>query len=319
MDDHMSAAKKGCNRAIKLANGIINIIVLLMFLLFIAFGSYAIWDSAVITESATAARYERYKPSQEDSDSVSFEELQRINPDVFGWLTVYGTLIDYPLLQGEDNAKYISTSPEGQYSMTGAIFLDCSNSRDFQDFNSIIYGHNMVPQVMFGSIKNFKEKNFFDTHKYGNLYFQGENHGIEIFGILVADAYAGSIYSPGLKNIDEKETYLNTLFEKSLVYRDIGVTVTDRIVLLSTCSTEGTNERDILVGRITEETYENEFNVIEEEKEVTNIDSQDESNIQNMINYWRWLIVGILILLITLYRMRHRRSDKQKKGPDKNG
>ncbi|MEF9839352.1 MAG: class B sortase [Lachnospiraceae bacterium] len=306
----MSVTKKVSHRAIKLANTIINYTVLMILLLFITFGSYAIWDSTTITEGATAAKYEIYKPSMENQ--LSFGELQAINPEVFGWLSVYGTMIDYPLVQGEDNAKYINTSVECTYSMTGAIFLDYSNNRSFLDFNSIIYGHNMVPQVMFGSIKSFKDPQFFESHKYGNLYFDGKDHGIELFAIIVADAYDGAIYTSGLTDETMKQVYLDTLKGKSLLYRDINITSNDRIVLLSTCSTESTNARDILVGRITNEVFNDEFQVTEE-KVVTGIDGKDGRSIWRIIQ--GCLIIGLplFILIVILYRTKCRRR-KRKKG-----
>ncbi|MCG4817374.1 class B sortase, partial [Collinsella aerofaciens] len=74
---------------------------------------------------------------------LSFEQLKELNPEVFGWLTVYGTNIDYPVTQGKDNWKYVNTNALGEYSLSGAIFLDYTNRKDFQDFNSILYGHHM--------------------------------------------------------------------------------------------------------------------------------------------------------------------------------
>lgn len=310
----MSVAKVITHKVIKLVNTTINYAVLMILLLFVAFGSYAIWDSTTITEGATAARYEIYKPSAENP--LSFEELQAINPEVFGWLSVYGTMIDYPLVQGTNNAKYISTSAEGTYSMTGAIFLDYSNNQSFLDFNSIIYGHNMVPQVMFGSIKEFKNPKFFESHKYGNLYFDGKDHGIEVFAIVVADAYDGTIYTPGLTDEATRQVYLDTLKGKSLLYRDIDVTIHDRIVLLSTCSTEATNARDILVGRITDETFNDEFQVAEGEKTVTGIDGESSQSTWKIIQGCLIVTLLLIILIAILYRIRCRRREKQEKGSD---
>ena len=86
---------------------------------------------------------------------ISFEELQKINPEVFGWLNIPDTHIDYPLVQAEGNSKYVNTDVKGNFSLSGSIFLDCRNHKDFSDCNHIIYGHHMQKDAMFGELERF--------------------------------------------------------------------------------------------------------------------------------------------------------------------
>ena len=155
----------------------------------------------------------------------------------------------YPITQGSDNMKYVSTNAEGRYSLSGSVFLDYRNSSDFSDFNSIIYGHNMDKKTMFGEIGFFEEEKYFDSHEYGNLYFDGADHGVEFFAFIHTDAYNSNIFWPNVPE-DIRQEYLNWLLEEALHFRDIGVSTQDRLVLLATCSPSTTNGRDILVGRI---------------------------------------------------------------------
>ena len=231
--------------------------LLTIILLLLAFAGYALWDSNQIYEAADKSHYETYKPSVLD-EGKSFKELQDINPEVFAWLNVYGTNIDYPVTQGENNMKYVNTNAEGQYSLSGAIFLDYRNSKDFSDFNSIIYGHHMEKHTMFGDLDIFLEKEGFDSHRYGNLYFDGKDHGIEFFAFLIVDAYDYTVFRPNVGD-HERQAYLEGLLEKSVYFRDIGISATDRLVMLSTCSVDATNGRDILVGRITDEVFVDSF------------------------------------------------------------
>jgi sortase B len=159
--------------------------------------------------------------------------------------------------QGKDNMKYVDTNAEGQYSLSGSIFLNSYNSSDFSDFNSILYGHHMVKKVMFGEIEYFSEQGMFDSHRYGNLYFDGKDHGIEFFAFFHADAYDSSVFSPNVKG-EHREAYLDGMLAKATNIRDIGVTIEDRIVLLTTCSSSSTNGRDILAGRVTDEVFEDQ-------------------------------------------------------------
>jgi len=170
----VNKAERVGRKAVKAANGIINSTVLTIIILLVSFASYAMWDSGQVYNAASAARYEVYKPGAEDGGK-SFGELQAVNPEVCSWLTVYGTNIDYPVTQGEDNMKYVNTNAEGGYSLSGSIFLDSGNSRDFSDFNSIIFGHHMEKQTMFGEIGLFSDKGYFDARPYGNLYYAGRH------------------------------------------------------------------------------------------------------------------------------------------------
>ncbi|NCB93906.1 MAG: class B sortase [Clostridia bacterium] len=294
-------------KIIKLADSTVNCTVLVTFLLLFVFGVYALWDTQQITRLADASQYEEYKPQE---DSLSFEELQRINPEVFGWLTVYGTNIDYPLVQAENDDKYINTNAEGNYSLSGSIFLSYQNKKDFTDFNSIIYGHHMEKHVMFGDIGNFKQENHFNKYKYGNIFYDGKEHGLEFFAFLEVDAYDGSIYAPPIKNDEDKKILLDNIREKATHYREIGnLGIEDHLVLLSTCTSESTNGRHILVGRITENTFQNSFGKESDTKQKWNIDGQSILKILKNIPIWVWILSGIILILSVLLRVLNTKKN----------
>jgi len=244
-------------KTIKIINKVVSNVLLVVIVALVAFAIYALWDSNQIYKEADKSNYAIYKP-MDDDEGMSFRELQAINPEVIAWLEVYGTNIDYPVTQGEDNTKYVNTNALGVYSLSGAIFLDAENSRDFSDFNSILYGHHMEKNMMFGELGKFSDKSMFDSHKYGRLYFERKDNGIEFFAFVHADAYDMSVFMP---NISEKERqrYLENLFEKATHKRDVKVTVEDRLVLLTTCSADSTNGRDVFIGRITEDVFDDPF------------------------------------------------------------
>ena len=243
-------------KAIKAIDEGITYMVTVFVILLIAFSVYALWDSRQIHHEADKSHYEIYKPTAADQGK-SFKELQALNAEVIAWLSVYGTNISYPVTQGPDNMKYVSTNAEGLYSLSGSIFLNSENSRDFTDFNSILYGHHMAKKAMFGEIENFSERGVFYSHRYGNLYFNEKDHGLEFFAFIHTDAYDGAVFTPNVKG-EERQTYLDGLLTKATLTRDIGVTAEDRIILLSTCSSSSTNGRDILAGRITDGIFDNE-------------------------------------------------------------
>ena len=241
-------------KAVRATKSTVNYMALIVIVLLVAYAGYALWDSNQVHQAADKSNYAVYKPTVANRGKT-FKELQALNSETFAWLSVYGTNIDYPVTQGQDNTKYVSTNAEGLYSLSGSIFLDCNNSRDFSDFNSILYGHHMAKKAMFGELESFSEKSAFESHRYGKLYFNEKEHGIEFFAFVHADAYDSKVFTPNVQ-ADDCLVYLDGLLAKAIYTRDIVVTGEDHIILLSTCSSSSTNGRDILVGRLTDEVYD---------------------------------------------------------------
>jgi len=291
----MRVAAGIARKAIRKANGIVDTAVLIAALLLVVVGCYAMWDSKQVTRAASAANYEIYKPTAGTGEH-SFEALRAMNPEVFGWLTVYGTHIDYPVAQGPDNMKYVNTNAKGQYSLSGAIFLDSRCDRDFSGFFSILYGHHMEKNAMFGEIGLFAEKGYFDARKYGMIHYDGQDRGLEFFAFVHTDAYDGAVFKPYIAGREARQAYLDMLLRAAMHTRDIRITADDRIVLLSTCSSSSTNGRDILVGRITDTTWEDTFK--------TDNTDKDGNLSADALSLWAqapvWAKIAILLLPLAL-------------------
>ena len=305
---------------VKMLNSTVNLAVLILLLLLLVFGSYSMWDSRQVYQAAEANQYAAYKPTTETTES--FADLQAINSEVIAWLTIYGTNIDYPVAQAEDNSKYINTDIKGQYSLSGALFLDYLNAPDFSDFNSIIYGHHMDKQVMFGGIEYFGEKAYFDERPFGNLFHSGKEHGLEFFAFMHVDAYDFTIYNTSVHG-DRRQEFIDNLYEKATNTRDIGVTIDDNIVLLSTCTSDSTNGRHILAARIVDETFSNTFQVEEKGRlGIGGIDGQAGVTILDRIPIWGWVVLWIVLLLLILIiidgiRSITKKGKKNKKESEK--
>ena len=294
-----TATKIGIGRrAVRITNGIVNLFVLSAILLLLALGGYAMWDSNQVHAAASSRQYERYKPTIE-SESASFADLQAINPDVFAWLTVYGTNIDYPVVQGENNMRYVNTDARGRHSLSGAIFLDSRSGPNFSDFSSIVYGHHMENQVMFGEIALFNDRSYFEARRYGMLYFEGREQGLEFFAFVYADAYDTTVFRNQITEPEEQQAYLDMLLQRAIHTRsDVPVTINDRIVLLSTCTPNSTNGRDILIGKITNETPSNPFRT---EQMATVIPLPGIDTLSNLwIGAGLWVQISIAAFLLLL-------------------
>ena len=300
-------------KSIQVANGAVNAAVLIVILLLLAFSGYSLWDSNQVFSLASAVQYEKYKPSVED-DGLSFGELQAINPDVFAWLNVYGTHIDYPVVQGDDNKKYVNVDAIGRYSIAGSLFLDAHNSPNFKDFSNIVYGHHMEKNAMFGEIGLFTEKRYFDARRYGTLYYEGRDHGLEFFAFIETTAFDYDLYQTNITGRANQQSHLDMLLRQAAHVRtETPVTAEDRIVLLSTCSESTTNGRSVLVAKITDELHGDPFESKKTDTSHPVIDSI--TNLWTGIPVWGWIAAAaLLLLLLAVILTLKKRKGKKRRG-----
>lgn len=299
-------------RLVRQLSQIIDRVVIIILLLLCAYGIYGIWDTNQLLSSAQASNLQQYKPKEDD---LSFQELKRLNPEVIAWLTVYGTKIDYPITQADNNQKYVNTNVMGDYSLAGSLFLTSENAADFSDFNNIIYGHHMDKEAMFGGLDRFQQKQYFNQHQYGNLFYEGNDYGIEFFAFIRGDAYDWRLYDPGIQEPAAREAYLTYLLEKASQTRDLKVSGNDRIVLLSTCASEPTNGRHIFVGKLHNTPFKDPFYKKKEKRPFLGIDVQNcWKKIQNLP---RWPIILLSVIwLIVLLRVFLKKKFGRRGKPD---
>lgn len=104
--------------------------------------------------------------------SIDWEKLQKINPDVYAWLSVPGTNIDYPVLGSKTESEdyYLHHDLYKKFSFAGSIYSRKENNKNFTDDVSVLYGHNMRNGSMFADIKKFESKDFFEDHSKIMIY-----------------------------------------------------------------------------------------------------------------------------------------------------
>jgi sortase B len=173
----------------------------------------------------------------------SVVDLQsEVNGDVVGWLNVPNTQIDYPIVRAEDNEQYLKRDVNGRRADAGSIFMDSRCSGDFTDFNTVVYGHNMKNGSMFGTLKAFAGKAFFEANTHGAIYLPHETLKLEFFAYMVIKHTDGKIYG--------MEPDFEYIRRNARQYRDIPLKDGDKIITLSTCSYEYDGARMVLLARI---------------------------------------------------------------------
>lgn len=182
---------------------------------------------------------------------VDFDELKKANPDIYAWITIPEANVDYPVLQSEtDNSYYLTHTVNGKKSVYGSIYTENYNAKDFSDFNTVIYGHNMKNGTMFGSLKKFRDANFFNQNRYITVYMPQRILKYEIFAAFTWDN-KHILLSRDFESDFNRQTYLEDIFAvrdiNSQIKKDITVTEKDKIITLSTCMNDK-NKRFLVSG-----------------------------------------------------------------------
>lgn len=211
----------------------------------------------------------KLKEDSTDEEDVLFDEeagtrayilseyaaLYEMNQDLIGWLKIEGTMIDYPVVKGEDNQFYLDHDFEGGKSKYGCLFVKSFADMDANWTNYIIYGHNMKDGSMFGQLKKYKEEDFYKKHS--NIIFHSlyEKRTYEIVAIFLSQVY--SMDYEGFKyyefyHADTKEEFIyfyNNIKALSLYDTGVSAEFGDKFITLSTCDYHTEDGRLVVVAK----------------------------------------------------------------------
>ena len=143
------------------------------------------------TETETEPPPEPEAPYHMQLDMSALASHHASNPDVVGWIKISGTVINYPIMQNEDNNFYVNHAWNGSSSHAGAIFADWRCKLEGSD-NTLVYGHNMGNGSMFHAIKNYKDASWGRTHKYIEVATLEHRYLYKVFSCNVLNGEAGA-------------------------------------------------------------------------------------------------------------------------------
>lgn len=217
----------------------------------------AVEEAVQAAVSAREQEPEKSPPLAEETPEpyvspIDFASLQSANPDIYAWLYVPGTEINYPILQREgDDGCYLQRNSQGQPDKNGALFTESAyNSKDLSDPVTIIYGHHMRSGAMFGNLqRDYSAADSLEEREEIVVYLPEEEIRYQVFagvpysGIHILYYYDFSdpvVYEAFLDNIRSiRELNAN-------VRQDVEVGPEDQLLILSTCL-QGNNKRRYLV------------------------------------------------------------------------
>ena len=188
-------------------------------------------------------------PFAEELAQTDLAALRAVNPDVAGWIAIPDTPVSYPLMQGEDNEYYLNHTWDRKASSAGSIFLDRSAGATPDHFNTIVYGHRMINNSMFGSLKYYEDADYWKAHPYVYILDNAGVHRYEIFSVYEASVKSYT-YQIGFADDTAKETFLQKCIGWSVVETGVTPTICDRILTLSTCTGKGYDTRWVVQARL---------------------------------------------------------------------
>lgn len=238
----------------------------------ILYSSYHIisyYYESYLSDRQAAELQQIYEPSSSETSSVSASSvtssqagletyglpaLKKMNPDTVGWITLPGTVINYPVLKGTDNAYYLKHDFYKKYNNHGSIFLDYRNVLSPLSKNTVIYGHNMKDGLMFGSLVNFADVNVYKKSPLIILDSGNERSVWVIFSAFyaIADESQGQVFYYNKTAFGSNEEYLNFIKKvrvRSVINTGVEVGQNDLLLTLSTCAYNFDDARFAVVAR----------------------------------------------------------------------
>lgn len=191
-------------------------------------------------------------------------KLRELSSDIVGVISIPDTPLNNPVLQAEDNKKYLTKKYDLTENVAGEIFLDYRNHFDEvgedgylkcpNSDNLIIYGHNMYDDQMFGCLKYYvRNEAYYGLHPIINLSSNYENYQYKIFAFFVLDAFDDTDTKFECWNdidFDSEEDFYNFVNEakrRTIRTNDVDVRYGDPLLSLSTCNSYLPDERARLI------------------------------------------------------------------------
>uniref|UniRef100_UPI004056CBF6 class B sortase n=1 Tax=Acetatifactor sp. TaxID=1872090 RepID=UPI004056CBF6 len=186
-------------------------------------------------------------------NTIDFADLQQnTNQDIYAWIYIPDSVINYPILQHPtDNSYYLNYNLDGSKGRPGCIYTEDYNAKDFSDPNTVLYGHNMRNGTMFADLHKYEDVDFFDENPYVYIYTPGE---LLIYKVFAAFEHSNEhlLYNHDFSNKAVYQVFLDEIYnQRSMncnIREDVEVTTDDRLLTLSTCVTSKPDNRYLVIG-----------------------------------------------------------------------
>lgn len=182
-------------------------------------------------------------PSSDDGQMttqvmIDFDILHGVSENIYAWVEIPDTKLAYPVVQHpKNNSYYVRRSVNGKYDVSGCIFSENYNSRDFTDKNTVLYGHYMFDDSKFGTLLNYSDKDYFEHHRSVYVYTPDE---VLEYKIFAAVPFSTRHVLRSYKGDDAHERFIRDVLAvkdpRAVIDESVEIDPdTDKILTLSTC------------------------------------------------------------------------------------
>ncbi|MBR5597002.1 MAG: class B sortase [Lachnospiraceae bacterium] len=199
-----------------------------------------------------------YIKEEEKKDLVVLEKYKKLfsqNKSLIGWIKIDDTNIDYPVMQTVNNEYYLDHNYNQQYDKNGSIFLDKDCDITNPGTNMIIYGHHMKSGKMFGNLKLYSSKEYYDKHpiiQFDTIYEEGRYQIMYVFRskIYNEDEIVFKYYQFFEASTPEEfDSHMNEMAKMSMYNTGVTATYGDKLITLSTCDNSEQDGRFVVVAK----------------------------------------------------------------------
>ena len=167
-------------------------------------------------------------------------DIYELNHDLIGWLTIPGTIIDYPVVQVEDSEYYLEHDFYGNSNMNGQIILDSNCDPYTPSYNLVISGHHMQNGSMFGDLPEYRNKSYWEKRKFVEFDTLMARKQYVIFAVFYSADYdedeEGFRYNADVRYLLDTRHWLEEIEENKLYDTGIDVAFGDEFITLTTCN-----------------------------------------------------------------------------------
>lgn len=182
---------------------------------------------------------------------IDFAALKAQNEDVYAWVDIEDTNVHYPILQSPtDDSYYLNHTIDHVAGLPGSIYTEKVNAKDFSDFNTMIYGHDMKNGTMFKDLHKFEDKEFFDSHDTVMIYTETEAKTYRVYAAVIYDD-RHIMYSYDNDSIADRKAFIQSLYDVgdrgSLFREGMEIDENSKLITMSTCIGGRPDRRYIVV------------------------------------------------------------------------
>lgn len=181
---------------------------------------------------------------------VDFAALLEMNQDVKAWLYCEDSVLNFEIMQSNNNYYYLGRLPNNVPNMYGSVFIDYRCAGDFSDANTVIYGHDMQNGTVFGSLEKYKQQEYYDSHSVLYLLTPDRNYRLEAVCGFLHTASSSMYRLPS--DADAVAQFLPDALAQSTFIPRFSIEEGDRFVTLSTCNDDYLDARYALICRLVE-------------------------------------------------------------------